>query len=115
MSFRIPDLKINKEQAFSFDLLLADDDGDPIDTSEFSYVSEIRSEGGGTLYETFTITASPSVNGVVTLSLTSAEVAAMTDFGRAYYDLRVTDLATGLVEVSEKAMVLLATPITEAP
>ena len=115
MSFRVPDLKINKEHAFSFDLLLADDDGDPIDTGDFTYAAEIRSEGGGTLYESFTITASASENGVVTLSLTANEVAAMTDFGRAYWDIRLTDLATGLVHVSEKAMVLLATPITEAP
>lgn len=115
MSFQVPDLKINREQAFSFDLLLVDEDGDRIDTSEFSYASEIRSAGGGTLYESFTITASPSENGVVTLSLTSGEVAALTDFGTAYWDIRLTDLATGLVHVSEKAMVLLATPITEAP
>lgn len=115
MSFRLPDLKINRGQAFSFDLLLADEDGDPIDTAEFSYVSEIRSAGGGTLYETFTITASPSQNGTVALSLTTAEVAALTAFGTAYYDLRVTDLATGVVEVSEKAFVFLATPITAEP
>jgi hypothetical protein len=115
MAFTVPDLKIDAEQAFSFDLLIVDSDGDPVDVTEFTFTAQIKSAAtGGSLLESFTITDSASEAGVVTLSLTANEVAAL-PFDTAYWDLRKTDDATGLTEVSEKAMVFLATPITEEP
>lgn len=78
-------LYIDQGTTFSTQVTIADDFGNPVDLTSASLASQIRRSFIAKTAYPFTITVNDATSGIITLSLTATQTAAMTA-GRYVYD-----------------------------
>lgn len=85
------DLTIQQGATFSLQLTFADGNGDPIDLTGYAGAAEVRtSYDAATPVATLSVAVTDPTNGVMTLSLTAAQTAALTAPSGGVWDLLLT-------------------------
>lgn len=103
------DIEHDQGSTFQWDITVYDTDGTSLlDLSGYTVRSQIRKKFSDTNpSETFTITYPDAVNGVVRLSLSATETAALAR-GRYYYDVELVDGVGKVVKLYKGNFIIYA-------
>ncbi len=102
----VSNLVINAGATFSqqFDLAQSDDSS-PLNLTGYTIAAQIRKHAGSSNPTAFTATAMDAINGLVLISLTPVQTAALKK-GRHVYDIVITDAAGDKTRVVEGSVLV---------
>ena len=92
-------ITIDQGTTFSTDIVLTDENGDPINLSAYTATGQLRQWYGSLNATSFSI-SSNSTSGTLTLGLSSANTINLTP-GRYVFDVKVTDAANTTTRIVE--------------
>ena len=94
----VANLRVDQGASFSSDVTVTNSDGVAVDLSGYTAIAKLANSHGSSAFTTITTTiASDATTGVISLSLTNSQTAALDAPARFVYDVYITKTADSTV------------------